>query len=185
MITSRIFTSETWLHALLHSALPLCWPSRTGKWFECVGLGKKKCQSNVNDDPIKKWFWFKLNNTNFSDFAIRSVSNFGSLFDFFFFFFFFCGSCGIFCNNFQFEGGWFFFFLSTDQKNLAPFSLLRMLGWVFWSLWLIDLRADVVWGVLISGVCPCCNVFVIFPHLFTLTSCHYRMVLLRPWLAVR
>lgn len=70
----------------------------------------------------------------------------------------------------------------TDQKNLAAFSPLRMLGRVFWSLLLIDLRADVVQGVPISGVCHCCNVFVIFPHLFALTSCHYRMVLFRPCL---
>ena len=131
MITSRIFTSETWLHALLHSALPLCWPSRTGKWFECVGLGKKKCQSNVNDDPIKKWFWFKLNNTNFSDFAIRSVSNFGSLFDFFFFFFFFSGSCGIFCNNFQFEGGWFFFFFKYWPKKSCSIQSPENVGLSF------------------------------------------------------
>ena len=103
MITSRIFTSETWLPALLHSALPLCWPSRTGKWWTC-GF-KKKCQSNVNDDPIKKWFSFKLNNANFSDFAISSVSNFVSLS------FFICSvSFGIFCNNFQFGGGVDFFF---------------------------------------------------------------------------
>ena len=147
------------------------------------GFREKKCQSNVNDDPIKKWFWFKLNNTNFSDFAISSVSNFGCLFDFFFFF---SGSFGIFCNNFQFgAGGLIFFFFKYWPKKSCSIQSPENVGLSFLIPVLIDLRADVVWGVLISGVCPCCNVFVIFPHLFTLTSCHYRMVLLRPWLAVR
>ena len=56
----------------------------------------------------------------------------------------------------------FFFFFNYWPKKSCSIQSPENVGLSFWSLWLIDLRADVVWGVLISGVCPCCNVLLFF-----------------------